>query len=197
MFVAVARCAEDALLRDSTADDWTGAGDAFGGSGTAWTPSAEDVAAGTPVFAAQLADKDNDVILDVAFTVDKAESVIVKFVNTEGIPQTVASVVVSVVVMATKGTMSPPWWRHQMETFSALLALCAANSPVTGEFPAERPVTRSLDVCFDPHLNKRLSKQSSAWGWWFETPLYSLSRYCNVGGHWWIYSPGPPFTNMD
>ena len=27
----------------------------------------------------------------------------------------------------------PPWWRHQMETFSALLALCAGNSPVTGE----------------------------------------------------------------
>ena len=29
------------------------------------------------------------------------------------------------------------WWRHQMETFSALLALCAGNSPVPGEFPAE------------------------------------------------------------
>ena len=27
-----------------------------------------------------------------------------------------------------------PWWRHQMESFSALLALCAGNSPVTGEF---------------------------------------------------------------
>ena len=29
------------------------------------------------------------------------------------------------------------WWRHQMETFSALLALCAGNSPVIGEFPHE------------------------------------------------------------
>ena len=29
------------------------------------------------------------------------------------------------------------WWRHQMETFSALLALCAGNSPVTGEFPSQ------------------------------------------------------------
>ena len=38
------------------------------------------------------------------------------------------------------------WWRHQMETFSALLALCAGNSPVTGEFPAQRPVTRSFDL---------------------------------------------------
>ena len=27
------------------------------------------------------------------------------------------------------------WWRHQVETFSALLAICAVNSPVTGEFP--------------------------------------------------------------
>ena len=33
-----------------------------------------------------------------------------------------------------------------METFSALLALCAGNSPVTGEFPAQRPVTQSFDV---------------------------------------------------
>ena len=37
-----------------------------------------------------------------------------------------------------------PWWRHQMETFSALLAICAGNSLVTGEFPAQRPMTRSL-----------------------------------------------------
>ena len=41
-----------------------------------------------------------------------------------------------------------------METFSALLAICAGNSPVTGEFPAQRPVTRSFDVFFDLCLNK-------------------------------------------
>ena len=57
-----------------------------------------------------------------------------------------------------------------METFSALLAICAGNSPMTGEFPAQRPVTRSFDVCFDLRLNKQLSKQS--WGWWFETPSH-------------------------
>ena len=50
------------------------------------------------------------------------------------------------------------WWRHQMETFSALLAFCAGNSPVT---------------C----LNKRLSKQW--WDWWFEMPSRSLWRHCN------------------
>ena len=63
-----------------------------------------------------------------------------------------------------------------METFSALLALCVGNSPVTGEFPSQRPVTRSFDVFFD-RQNKKLSKQS--WGWWFETPSCSLWRHCN------------------
>ena len=47
-----------------------------------------------------------------------------------------------------------------METFSVLLALCAGNSPVTDEFPSQRPVTWSFDVFFDLHLNKGLSKQS-------------------------------------
>ena len=51
------------------------------------------------------------------------------------------------------------WWRHQMETFSALLDFCAGNSPVSGEFPAQRPVTRSFDVFFALRPNKRLSKQ--------------------------------------
>ena len=39
-----------------------------------------------------------------------------------------------------------------METFSALLALCAGNSTETGEFPAQRPVTQSFDAFFDLHL---------------------------------------------
>ena len=43
-----------------------------------------------------------------------------------------------------------------------------------GEFPTQRPVTRSFDVFFDLHLNKRLSKQP--WGWWFETPSWTLWR---------------------
>ena len=45
------------------------------------------------------------------------------------------------------------WWRHQMETFSALLALCAGNSPITGEFPAQWPVTRSFDAFFDQRID--------------------------------------------
>ena len=74
------------------------------------------------------------------------------------------------------------WWRHEMETFSALLVLCAGNSPVTGEFPTQRPVTRSFDVFFDLRLNKRLSKQS--WGRWFETPSRSLWRHCYAPSRW-------------
>ena len=46
-----------------------------------------------------------------------------------------------------------------------------------GEFPAQRPVTQSFDVFFDLRLNKRSSKQP--WGWWFETPWWSLWRHCN------------------
>ena len=73
------------------------------------------------------------------------------------------------------------WWRHQMETFSTLLAICAGNSPIPGEFPTQRPVTRSFDGFFDLRLNKRLNKQP--WGSWFETPSRSLWRQCNV----WLY----------
>ena len=46
-----------------------------------------------------------------------------------------------------------------METFSALLTICAGNSPVSGKFSAQRPVTRSFDIIFDLRLNKQLSKQ--------------------------------------
>ena len=64
-----------------------------------------------------------------------------------------------------------------METFSAWLAICAGNSPVPGDFPAQKPVTRSFDVFFDLRVNKRLSKQW--WGWGFETPSHPLLSYCN------------------
>ena len=40
-----------------------------------------------------------------------------------------------------------------MDTFSALLAICAENSSVTGEFPAQRQVVRSFEVFFDLRLN--------------------------------------------
>ena len=80
------------------------------------------------------------------------------------------------------GNQCPHYWsawrRHQVETFSALLAICAGNSPVTCKFPSQRTVRRSFGVFFDLRVNKWLSKQS--WGWWSETPSRSLWRHCNV-----------------
>ena len=73
--------------------------------------------------------------------------------------------------------LASAWWRHQMGTFSALLAICAGNSPVPGEFPTQRPVTRSFEIFFDLRLNKWLSKQW--WGWWFETLSRPLWRHRN------------------
>ena len=58
-----------------------------------------------------------------------------------------------------------------------LLALCEGNSPVSGEIPSHRPVTRtgSFDVFFFYlRLNTRLSKQSRRQ--WLETPSRSLWR---------------------
>ena len=59
------------------------------------------------------------------------------------------------IVQVSDAVVHFPWWRHQMETFSALLALCVGNSPVTGEFPSQRPVTWIFDVFFDLRRNKR------------------------------------------
>ena len=39
------------------------------------------------------------------------------------------------------------WWRHQMETFSALLAICAGNSPVPVNSPHKGPWRRVLMFC--------------------------------------------------
>ena len=69
-----------------------------------------------------------------------------------------------------------------METFSTLLAICVGNSPITIEFPTQRPVTQSFGVFFDLRLNKRLSKQS--WGWWFETLSCPLWCHCNALQVW-------------
>ena len=78
-----------------------------------------------------------------------------------------------------------------METFSALLAICAGNSPVSGEFTAQRPVTRSFDVFFDVRLIKRLSKHSR--GWWFETLSHPLWRHRNDTARQWHFEQGMHF----
>ena len=61
---------------------------------------------------------------------------------------------------------------------SHVTGLCVGNSPVTGEFPSQGPVTRSFDVFFDLRQNTRLCKQSRRR--WFDTLSRSLWRHCNV-----------------
>ena len=65
-----------------------------------------------------------------------------------------------------------------MENISRVTGLLCGKFPATGEFTAQRPLTRSFDVFFDLSLNKELSKQS--WGWWLETPSCSLLHQCNA-----------------
>ena len=77
---------------------------------------------------------------------------------------------------------------HRFHRFSMMTSsnrnIFRVNGPLCeeftgpGEFPSQRPVARSFDVFFDQRLNKRLNKQP--WGWWFETPSWSLWRHCNV-----------------
>ena len=65
-----------------------------------------------------------------------------------------------------------------METFSALLAICAGNSPRSPvNSPHKGQWRGALIFSLICALNKRLSKQS--WAWWFETPSCSLWRHCN------------------
>ena len=82
-------------------------------------------------------------------------------------------------------------WQWFLRVISSLLMMTSSNGNIfrvtgplcgeftgPGEFPAQRPVTRSFDVFFVLHPNTRLSKQP--WGWWFETLSWSLWRHCNV-----------------
>ena len=81
------------------------------------------------------------------------------------------------------------WWRHKMKTFSALLAICVGNSPVTDEFPHKGQWRGALMFSLICTWKKRLRKQS--WGWWFETPSRSLWCHCNGLNRccWFKYIP--------
>ena len=61
-----------------------------------------------------------------------------------------------------------------------LMAICAGNSPVTCEFPSQRPVTQSFGAFFGLRLNKGLSQQSRRQC--FEMPSRSLWSHCSVCG---------------
>ena len=49
---------------------------------------------------------------------------------------------------------------HHIDSLVQDCGNSTGTKPVPGEFPAQRPVTRSFDVFFDLRLNKQLSKQS-------------------------------------
>ena len=92
--------------------------------------------------------------------------------------------------------MQPVWYLTQTGIMGNMMTSSNGNifhvtGPLcrefTGEFPSQRPVTRSFGVFFHLCLNKRLSKQS--WGWWFEMPPRSLWRNCNVLCRCLVYKP--------
>ena len=64
-------------------------------------------------------------------------------------------------------------WKHFPRYWSFVRGI---RSPVTDEFPSQRPVTRSFDVFFELRLKKWLSQPSRRR--WFETLSRSLSRHC-------------------
>ena len=61
-------------------------------------------------------------------------------------------------------------------------SIFCVTCPLCGEFPSQRPVTRSFNVFFDMCLSKRSSNQS--WGWWSETP----SHFIMTSLQWYIRS---------
>ena len=93
-----------------------------------------------------------------------------------------------------------PYWKPRfamLPTLSSLMTSSNGNifrvtgpswgdSPVTGEFHAQRSATRSFDVFFDLSLNKWLRKRPRCR--WLETPScsswrhYSEWQFCH---HWW------------
>ena len=93
-------------------------------------------------------------------------------------------------IVAHVSTLHLTWWCHQMETFSALLAICSGNSRVTGELPAHSQWRGALVFSLIFALNKRLGKQS--WGWWFETPSRPLWHHRN--GRIYLVQPDDFFS---
>ena len=101
-------------------------------------------------------------------------------------------------------TPLPSLWRHcNVKAFIYMMTSSNGNifrvtSPLCGEFtgpgefPTQRPVTRSFDVFFDLRPNKRLSKQ---WrGWWFETLSRPFWRHRNenvITNAWPNFNVGP------
>ena len=85
--------------------------------------------------------------------------------------------ITSTLTCIVENPIMPGWANHCFYYADVIKWKHFPRPPVTGEFLSQRPVTRSFDVFFHLHLNKRLSKQTR--GWWYETPSRSLWRRCN------------------
>ena len=73
-----------------------------------------------------------------------------------------------------------------METLSLTLALCVGNSPVTGECPSQRSVTRSFDLFFDLRLNNDWVNNHEAGDWKRHRAHYDVT-VMNWGLTWPIW----------
>ena len=72
------------------------------------------------------------------------------------------------------------WWRHKMETFSVLLSICAGNSPVTDEFPSQRPVTGSFDVFFITIVDHRVHPGKCLVFLSYKLYVWNFPRKCRI-----------------
>ena len=84
-----------------------------------------------------------------------------------------------------------PWWRHKMETFSALLAFCEGNPSVTGGSPSHRPITRALVISLICNIEKVNQYSGTNLQQGLHIIMLSLSRhFCCLkhvcfGPIWW------------
>ena len=82
-----------------------------------------------------------------------------------------------------------PWWRHQMETFSALLAICQG---IHRWIPRTKASDAGFGVFFDLRLNKRLSKQSWAGDLRRHRAHYDVIVMTTMYAHTSYTPPSPP-----
>ena len=75
--------------------------------------------------------------------------------------------------------LEPPWWRHHMEAFFALLGLCKGNAPVTSRLSSQGIGNAELWYFTTVSLNKWLKKKQSSC-WWFWDALTLMCDHCNA-----------------
>ena len=80
------------------------------------------------------------------------------------------------------------WWRHQMETFFALLALCVGNSPVPVNSPHKGQwrgalLFSSISACINAWVNNREAGDLRRHGGHYDA---IAMNYCPQVTRWWF-----------